>query len=257
MPAFGAGGITTVDIAGGEELGRVLRLQSDGKIVLAGDTIGGSTNAFALRLQTDGSLDAGFGSGGVAVAASGAEETVSDLAFQSDGSLLIAGTRFNGVDNDVLVIRLLPDGSLDASYGDAGRAVVALGAWEAGTGAAIQADGRLVVAGVGDADLLALRLDSAGALDPSFGVTQGVAGTVAYTENGAPVVLDPDATLFDAELSAANNFSGGTLTLSRQGGANSDDQLAFDGITVTTSGADVLSAACRWAASASRVANWW
>ncbi|WP_160167686.1 DUF4347 domain-containing protein [Methylomonas sp. MK1] len=64
-------------------------------------------------------------------------------------------------------------------------------------------------------------------------------GAPTFIENGSAVVLDADVTLFDAELSGTNNFNGSTLTLARHGGANAEDALAFDGITVTVSGADV------------------
>ena len=44
-----------------------------------------------------------------------------------------------------------------------------------------------------------------------------------YLQGGAAVVIDPDATLFDQELSDANDWSGATLSVTRQGGANSAD----------------------------------
>lgn len=65
-------------------------------------------------------------------------------------------------------------------------------------------------------------------------------GTPAYTENGASVVLDANVTVSDVELSAAGTYQGATLSLARNGGANAQDQLTFDGVTVTTSGANVL-----------------
>ena len=65
-------------------------------------------------------------------------------------------------------------------------------------------------------------------------------GTPSFTENGSFVKLDADVTIFDTELSVANNFSGATLTLARNGGANSQDQLVFDGVNVTVSGANVI-----------------
>ncbi|MCA9056446.1 MAG: hypothetical protein KDA75_21605, partial [Planctomycetaceae bacterium] len=64
-------------------------------------------------------------------------------------------------------------------------------------------------------------------------------GSPGYTEGGTAVVLDADVTIFDVELSVADDFTGATLTLARNGGANTEDQLAFDGVTVTTSGSNV------------------
>ena len=55
---------------------------------------------------------------------------------------------------------------------------------------------------------------------PAF---SGLDGAPAYTEDAAAVVLDANATVSDTELSATDNFSGATLTLRRQGGANAQD----------------------------------
>lgn len=62
--------------------------------------------------------------------------------------------------------------------------------------------------------------------------------TPMYIENGVPVVLDNDVTVSDAELSTINNFSGSTITLVRNGGANSQDVFSFvdgNGITLSAS----------------------
>jgi VCBS repeat-containing protein len=54
-------------------------------------------------------------------------------------------------------------------------------------------------------------------------------GAPTYTENAAAVVLDNNVTISDAELTAANNFSGATLTLVRNGGADSQDVFSASG----------------------------
>ena len=59
---------------------------------------------------------------------------------------------------------------------------------------------------------------------PSF---SGLDNTPTFTEGGAAVVLDNNATIADPELDAANNYNGATLTLVRNGGANGND--VFDG----------------------------
>ena len=48
-------------------------------------------------------------------------------------------------------------------------------------------------------------------------------GTPTYTEGTAAVVLDADVTIADTELDTANNYSGATLTLVRNGSTDSDD----------------------------------
>ncbi|MDH3739360.1 MAG: DUF4347 domain-containing protein, partial [Alphaproteobacteria bacterium] len=54
-------------------------------------------------------------------------------------------------------------------------------------------------------------------------------GNPTFVENDVPVVLDSDVTVFDSELSAADNFDGATLTLVRNGGANAEDVFSATG----------------------------
>ena len=63
---------------------------------------------------------------------------------------------------------------------------------------------------------------------------------VSYVEGNPGVVLMPGARVLDQELSDSDNFNGASLTLACNGGASAQDQIAFDGTTVTTSGADVF-----------------
>jgi hypothetical protein len=65
-------------------------------------------------------------------------------------------------------------------------------------------------------------------------VFAGVDNAAAFTEDGAAVVLDANATVADAELDALNsgngNYNGATLTLARNGGANAEDVFANNGL---------------------------
>ncbi|MFN7628359.1 MAG: hypothetical protein ACK5PZ_16150, partial [Pirellula sp.] len=97
----------------------------------------------------------------------------------------------------------------------------------------VQADGKIVVGGsavIGSANDFALvRYNADGSLDTTFDLASTLGGSVSYTENGSPVVLDSNVCIFDAELSAASNFSGATLTLARNGGANGQDLFSATG----------------------------
>ncbi|WP_393936926.1 beta strand repeat-containing protein [Aeromonas rivipollensis] len=57
-----------------------------------------------------------------------------------------------------------------------------------------------------------------------------------FTEDGPGVVLDASANISDVELDAANNYSGATLTLARQGGANAEDLFGGSGLLALTAG---------------------
>jgi len=59
-------------------------------------------------------------------------------------------------------------------------------------------------------------------------VFSGLDGTPAFTEGGAAVVLDSNATVTDPDLTASN-YNGATLTLARSGGASAQDVFGGTG----------------------------
>ena len=64
--------------------------------------------------------------------------------------------------------------------------------------------------------------------DPPEFINLGPA--VDFTPDDGPVVLDPDATVVDLQLTAADNFDGAQLQILRQGGANSFDEFSATGL---------------------------
>ncbi len=179
--SFGIGG--TVRYNGpanqGDNANAVL-LQSDGKILVAGSSYTGtSVDALVIRLEPTGFPDLGFGNSGVVLydgKTSGGDFAV-DLALQSDGKLVIVGSTGVALGNDaLLVLRLLPDGLLDSSFGKTGTVSFRFSPLnnDYGNAVALQADGKILVAGTSfqglqNPDVLLLRLDSSGSLDKGFG----------------------------------------------------------------------------------------
>src|SRR5687767_14705361 len=65
-PTFGSGGIVTTDFGSGADQGYAVALQPDGKIVVAGMSLGAINTDFALaRYNSDGSLDTTFDTDGM------------------------------------------------------------------------------------------------------------------------------------------------------------------------------------------------
>ena len=118
------------------------------------------------RLLASGAEDPAF------TAASLQGTTIFDAALQDDGSLVAVGHRLAGNHWRLVVVRLLPDGSLDPDFGIEG--VVSLpGATtgeEFGRAVELDDDGRIVVAGTRSEQVLVARLDADGNLDATFGV---------------------------------------------------------------------------------------
>lgn len=174
--AFGTGGRVKTSI-GGIDAGASVKIQGDGKIVVAGYTFdGGAQPNFALvRYLADGSLDAMFGSGGTVTTpvGSGADQATS-VALQADGKIVAAGFAIDGGSNDFALARYLADGSLDTTFGAGGKVTTAIGSGDDfAFGVAVQGDGAIVLAGFsiigGNYDFALARYTAAGALDASFG----------------------------------------------------------------------------------------
>jgi uncharacterized delta-60 repeat protein len=123
------------------------------------------------------SLDPAFGSGGRVIVDFGgmSSATAGDLAIQPDGRIVAVGY----VNGTFAVLRLLPTGALDPSFGSGGVVLSDFGA-QAQEGRrpqlALQPDGKIVVAGPAyqrfpplPYDFAAMRLNSDGSFDTSFG----------------------------------------------------------------------------------------
>jgi uncharacterized delta-60 repeat protein len=83
----------------------------------------------------------------------GGSEFVSDLAVQADGRILLAGnTTDRGGDDDLFVIRVRPDGEIDAGFGSNGIVYLDFGGDEQGGSIALDDQGRIVVAGSSSVD---------------------------------------------------------------------------------------------------------
>lgn len=202
--SFGTSGLVTTDIGGSADSARSIEIQSDGKIVVAGQSNLGAVNGndFALaRYNADGSLDSTFGSGGlVTTSLGGTDDIVWGLAVEPDGQIVAAGytgTISNFTSHDVALARYNDNGALDAGFGTGGIALTDMGGDDYGFGVAVQSDGNLIVAGrsssTGGGDIALLSYSSNGTLDGTFGsggiVTTDIAGS---TDEATGLVIQPD-----------------------------------------------------------------
>jgi uncharacterized delta-60 repeat protein len=209
--SFGGDG-TVLGRAGPYEGVGGVAIQRDGKIVVAGS---GRVGFALTRYTTRGRLDRGFGEGGTVSTKLGSFSVGRAVAIQPDGKIVVVGEAGG---DDFGIARYTAAGRLDRSFGDRGKAVTNLGFVTVGRypsqdralAVAIQADGKLVVAGSSDAlgregekgccqqDFALVRYTVDGRLDPSFGdggkvLTQFVG--LSYAEG---VVIQPDGKIVAA-----------------------------------------------------------
>ncbi|MFL5959132.1 MAG: PASTA domain-containing protein [Gaiellaceae bacterium] len=108
-PTFGDGGIASGD----EGVGHAVAVQANGKILVAGERPGVSSNDFLLsRYDPDGSEDLTFGTdgqGGVATPIGSGNDAAQALALQPNGRIVVAGTTsvVPGHDDDLALARYL------------------------------------------------------------------------------------------------------------------------------------------------------
>jgi uncharacterized delta-60 repeat protein/fimbrial isopeptide formation D2 family protein len=192
---FNAGGSGANDYVWG------FALQPDGQILVAGNFFtynGNPTSGRVMRLNTDGTLDTTFNEHG-----SGANGSVSAVAVQPDGKIVIAGlfTSYNGdAAASDYVMRLNADGTRDATFNPVGT-----GADHWVHAVAIQSDGKIFIGGDftaynGDAAAsdYVMRLNADGTRDATF----NVGGT------GADAAVNVIAVQPDGKIVMAGVFTG-------------------------------------------------
>ena len=204
--AFSGDGKATVDL-GGDDAAAAVAVRPDGKVVLAG------TAAFAfgpreriVQLTAAGAPDAGFGLTGNGVTQvlyglappPGQGYRLAGLALDGRGRVVVAGSAVNaGVPTQAFVGRLTAAGVLDTSFSNqgtpppadspGGSTFISFGGNGSAAGVAIDANGRIVVAGSTslDSNIVAARLIGS--------VEKGDRVAAGGTANGTAALLVPDA----------------------------------------------------------------
>ncbi len=145
--SFGQGGKLTYDFFGLEDKIYSVAVQQDGKIIVAGTILTApicsncdyKAESVLVQYNSDGSLDHSFGEDGKIT-------TLGNIiALQDNGKILVAGTTWNGIDNDVVLTRYNSNGSLDLSFNRDGKAIADFGYDDVFSSLAIQSDGKILL----------------------------------------------------------------------------------------------------------------
>ena len=184
--SFDGDGKLTTDF-GAHETAFGVAIQSDGKIVVVGDTSTITRADFALaRYNSDGTLDASFDDDGKQTTNfgdssvpdfGGSDDFARSVAVLSDGGIVVAGYTFNSRStNGFSLARYTSDGQLNTSLGRDGKVTTAFHSFaDQATDVAIQSDGKIVVVGSSfhvqtlTYELAMARYNADGTLDSSFG----------------------------------------------------------------------------------------
>ena len=171
---FDGDGLVMTDFNGSSDIAvQALALQADGKIILAGYTLGSSYDFALARYNADGSLDTTFdGDGKVVTDFYGDFDYIAAVVVQLDGKIVAGGSVTNLV-IDFGLARYNADGSLDTTFdGDGLLTTDIAGAFDSCSALAIQLDGKILAAGYADNDsndnFALVRYNPDGSLDPTF-----------------------------------------------------------------------------------------
>lgn len=251
---FGAGvGVTTPTLSGGELRSiSAVAIQPGGRFVGIGNNLRGTGDydISAMQFSNDGTLDPGFGGGGVFTItpdiAGNKNDFAGDIAARPDGRILMLGLAEGAGKNGVIVLQQLTAlGTNDSGFGNNGRflAPATLDQTFAldGINAFLSARPRLAVDDLGRAVVLArnglalnqnatnarvYRFTAAGGTDPNFGDTQSgfvditnevaVGGTGDLSDAPKGLVVNRTRILLGMISSRANTPDYNMLTLTLQ-----------------------------------------
>ena len=280
--SFGTNGKKTISFdLGGEDknqdVASCVAIQADGKIVIGGYVQRAETGNFdfgIVRLNTDGSLDNTFSSDGKAMVGfdygGNGDDRATGMVIQPDGKIVLVGNAQTSLSGNsvVAICRLHTDGQLDASFtGDGRKWVEFNGGDQRASSVAVQADGKIVVAGYAQSsgagyDFSLVRVTANGTLDRSFssdgkktigfnqgGGNQDIASTLSIQSDGV-IVIGGTAqnSAGDPDFAVARVKSNGSMdkTFGNKGrktvgfnlGSSNDDQLT--GMAIQSDGKIVL-----------------
>ncbi len=176
---FGEGGVVTFTAVGGGEATveiDAMQVLPSGRILLAGEIAG---RVMVVRLLGDGRPDPSFSGDGFTYVNVGRCRCryayTSGLALDRRGRIVVSASLAGPDPEPAALLRFMPGGRLDRSFGEGGVVSTFLGSRLAAQDAVVQHNGRIVIVGdynvpgSGEARLAAVRYLPDGRVDRSFG----------------------------------------------------------------------------------------
>jgi uncharacterized delta-60 repeat protein len=209
--AFGVGGVRRIDVTPVRDWANSITLQTDGKIVLAGEAGFGTRNPkfVVVRLDTTGAPDATFSGDGIrTIDVTRRHDAALAVQIQADGKIVAAGgagwTRARA--GRFAAVRLNTDGSLDPAFSGDGIRTMAMPIKNSNAnGLVIQPDGKLVLAGYAGGRVAVARWNADGSSDASFsGDGRLTIKVTGKGDAGNAVALQPDGKIVVAAEAGYN-----------------------------------------------------
>ena len=242
--SFDGDGKVTTAISGNNLIGFSVAIQSDGKIVVGGLVTSGFV---VVRYNADGSLDTSFDTDGIAFSPniSGLfTGVVGVVGIQQDGKIVIAGGCNINISFDFCVVRFNANGSLDTSFDSDGVVSTSISPnWDYANAVAIQADGKIVVAGQSRNDtdgwdqIAIVRYNTDGSLDTSFdgdGKLTTIVGNRQSSDYANAVAIQSDNKIVVAGRGITSSGGNDFALVRYNSNGSLDTTFDTDGIILTT-----------------------
>ena len=145
-------------------------------------TAGNGGGIKVVKYASNGNLDSSFsGDGSFEYDNPSGSEGASDIVLDSNGNIVITGSQYNGVDSDMLVMRITPNGVLDTTFGSGQGYITHHNAAsgngnDGGDALTIDSEGNILVIGDSEGvnyDLAIWKISPTGSLVTSFGNGDG------------------------------------------------------------------------------------
>jgi uncharacterized delta-60 repeat protein len=153
----------------------------------------GCLTIVAIAVFSAGVLDPGYAtSGRVTTDFNGSYDAIYDMVLQSDGKPVVAGYAAVSGNYNFALARYNTNGTLDTTFGTAGKVTTNFTGNDLGHALVLQSDGKIVAAG-GDDDFKLARYNTNGTLDTTFGTGGKVSTDFSSSFEWAnALVLQPD-----------------------------------------------------------------
>lgn len=204
---FDGDGLVTTDFGGADNAWAVA-VQTDGKIVAAGDS-SDVTQRFALaRYNSDGSLDTTFDGDGKVTTGFDDLASAAAMVIQTDGKIVLGGLATGTTGVEFALARYNADGSLDSNFDTDGKVTTAFTGEGIAWTMALATDDKIVLAGQTlsgptDADFALARYNTDGSLDTTFDTD----GKVTTDFNSGPNVVNKVLIQTDGKIVAVGDSS--------------------------------------------------
>ncbi|MBM3273334.1 hypothetical protein FJY94_08895, partial [Candidatus Kaiserbacteria bacterium] len=231
---FGTGGKVTTAIGNSSDYGESVTVQTDDKILVAGDAGG----YFGLvRYNTDGSLDTSFdGDGKVTTDMGSDDDRGHGIALQADEKILVAGDAggYFGL------VRYNTDGSLDTSFDGDGKLTTKIGSnYDEGTSVVVQTDRKILVTGETNSRYTGfglVRYNSDGSLDTSFDGDGKVTTDMGSSSESISLTLQPDGKILVVGYSLNSSYTADLAVVRYNSDGTLDTSFSGDGKVTTAIG---------------------